>query len=292
MLTCEALLPLLPRSIFRKCKMTVIEEQIGSVRSCATSVESDTPQHNSISTYGIAKDLPLATLPRSGGRPRLSESTILPAHNGSFIRLGFGDKTNFWRFKRLLDILTASALLLALAPLMLVVALLVTLTSPGPILFRQKRLGRHNKMFYCLKFRSMVVNAEAILAEDAGLLAEFGESFKLKNDPRITPIGAFLRKSSLDELPQLFNILCGDMTLIGPRPIVPTELEMYGMQSGKLLSVTPGLSGQWQASGRSSTTYSERVAMDMDYIDRRSMLLDFKLIAKTAVAVFRRNGAH
>ena len=242
-------------------------------------------------TRSLTNDRSFGSSP-AGIMPAAGESTILPAHKGSFIRRGAGDRTNFWRAKRAVDIVAASVLLTILSPVMLGVALMVKLTSPGPMFFKQKRLGRHNKMFHCFKFRSMVVNAEDILARDAGMQAAFGENFKLKNDPRITSIGSFLRKSSLDELPQLFNILRGDMSLIGPRPIVPTELEMYGMSSGKLLSVTPGLSGQWQASGRSETSYAERVAMDMDYIDRRSILLDFQLIAKTAVAVFCRRGAH
>lgn len=256
--------------------MTAIEQEIDV--SCATG-------------SAVVKGAPLEELSSSIVAQAAGESTIYPAHKGSYIRRGAGDRTNFWRYKRVVDVLVASALLIIFAPVMLAVGLLVALTSPGPVLFRQKRLGRHNKMFHCFKFRSMVINAEEILARNAELRAEFSESFKLKNDPRVTPIGEFLRKSSLDELPQLFNVLRGDMTLIGPRPIVPTELEMYGMSSGKLLSVTPGLSGLWQASGRSETTYDERVAMDMDYIDRRSMLLDFTLIAKTAVAVFRRRGA-
>lgn len=222
---------------------------------------------------------------------RISELSELSSMSMNSFEPGSGTRHGFWRAKRAIDIVGASFLLLLASPVMLISALLVKLSSPGPVFFRQQRLGRHNKPFWCYKFRSMVVDAEAILARDRKLREEFGENFKLKNDPRITPIGAFLRKTSLDELPQLFNVLRGDMTLIGPRPIVPKELEQYGNSQDTLLSVTPGLSGMWQASGRSETSYSERVAMDMDYIERRSILLDVKLIAKTVIAVLRRNGA-
>jgi len=201
------------------------------------------------------------------------------------------NRLGFWRVKRAIDIVGAATLVILTAPILITVALLVRASSPGPIFFRQRRVGRHNKPFWCYKFRSMVVDAEAILQKDAAMREKFGENFKLKEDPRITPVGQFLRESSLDELPQLFNVLRGDMSLIGPRPVVPAELERYGESGNKLLSVTPGLSGMWQASGRSDTSYTERVAMDMDYIERRTVWLDIKLIAKTAIAVFRRNGA-
>ena len=201
------------------------------------------------------------------------------------------NRLGFWRVKRAIDIVGAATLVILTAPILITVALLVRASSPGPIFFRQRRVGRHNKPFWCYKFRSMVVDAEAILQKDAAMREKFGENFKLKEDPRVTPVGQFLRESSLDELPQLFNVLRGDMSLIGPRPVVPAELERYGESGNKLLSVTPGLSGMWQASGRSDTSYTERVAMDMDYIERRTVWLDIKLIAKTAIAVFRRNGA-
>ena len=193
--------------------------------------------------------------------------------------------------KRLIDIFLSAIFMALLSPLYLAVALAVKFTSPGPILFRQPRLGLQGSKFACIKFRSMRVDAEEILNRDPELRRQYEMAFKLENDPRITPIGNFLRRTSLDELPQFFNVLRGDMTLIGPRPIVPREIEKYGTHGTQLLTVKPGLSGHWQVHGRSETTYEERVAMDMLYIHRRSLALDIKLMAMTVVAVLRKRGA-
>jgi lipopolysaccharide/colanic/teichoic acid biosynthesis glycosyltransferase len=189
------------------------------------------------------------------------------------------------------DILFSVLFLVLAFPAYIAVALLVRISSPGPILYRQERLGANGRIFWCYKFRSMVVDADAILNLDPELKKQFRENFKLKNDPRITPIGGFLRRTSLDELPQFWNVLRGEMTLIGPRPIVPAELVKYGRFDRKLLSVKPGLSGLWQALGRSDTSYPERVAMDMLYIDNRSLLLDIKLMFMTVASVIRKTGA-
>jgi lipopolysaccharide/colanic/teichoic acid biosynthesis glycosyltransferase len=194
--------------------------------------------------------------------------------------------------KRIVDIIVAVLALVAFLPLFLIVALLVKVTSKGPVLFRQQRLGKNGKPFDCLKFRTMVVDAEQILHQDPALLREFENNFKLQHDPRITCIGHFLRRSSLDELPQFVNVLRGEMSLIGPRPIVPKELTKYHVYGGKLLSVKPGLSGMWQANGRSETTYAERIVMDMEYIDQCSFALDMKLLLLTLVSLFRRRGAY
>jgi len=193
--------------------------------------------------------------------------------------------------KRSLDLLGASTILILGLPVFVLIALLVKLSGPGPVFFRQRRLGVDGRQFWCYKFRSMVQDAEAVLRNDPQLKSQFDENFKLKHDPRITPIGNFLRKTSLDELPQFFNVLCGHMTLIGPRPIVPDEIVKYGKFDRKLLSVKPGLSGLWQALGRSDTSYPERVAMDMLYIDHQCMRLDLKLMMLTVVAVLRKKGA-
>ena len=194
-------------------------------------------------------------------------------------------------FKRAIDAAGAVVLLVALAPLFALIALLVKVTLPGPVFFRQVRLGRRGRPFWCLKFRTMVPDAEARLARDPALRAAFESNYKIKNDPRVSPFGAFLRRTSLDEMPQLWNVLCGEMSLIGPRPVVPPELAKYGLHAQKLLSVTPGLSGLWQTCGRSNTTYEQRVRFDMLYIDHRSAWLDLKLILLTVVAVCRRVGA-
>jgi len=193
--------------------------------------------------------------------------------------------------KRAIDVLGGMLGLLLSAPILLVVAILVRLSGAGPIIYKHKRLGLHGETFWCYKFRSMISDADRVLERDPELRKQFQENFKLDHDPRITPLGAFLRKTSLDELPQFFNVLRGDMTLIGPRPIVPAEIEKYGGYGPKLLSVRPGLSGFWQAYGRSDTSYHERVAMDMHYIDNKSLWMDLKLMAMTLIAVLRKDGA-
>ena len=193
--------------------------------------------------------------------------------------------------KRSIDFLGAAVLLIATSPLFLLISVLIKITLPGPVFFRQVRLGRHGRPFSCVKFRTMVVDAEDRLKRDPLLRAAFEANYKIKNDPRVSPLGALLRRTSFDELPQLWNVLIGDMSLIGPRPVVPPELAKYGTHARKLLSVTPGLSGLWQTCGRSDTTYEQRVRFDMLYIDHRSLWLDFKLILLTVVAVCRKVGA-
>jgi len=193
--------------------------------------------------------------------------------------------------KRGVDVSVAAALLVLMLPLFILVAALVKATSRGPVFFRHRRLGRHGREFACLKFRTMVVDAEEQLRRNDLLRRRFEETFKIKNDPRITPVGSFLRRSSLDELPQLWHVLRGEMSLIGPRPIVPPELAKYSIYGGKLLSVRPGLSGMWQVCGRSDTTYPQRVMMDMHYIDHRSLSLDLWLMLFTIAAVARKSGA-
>jgi lipopolysaccharide/colanic/teichoic acid biosynthesis glycosyltransferase len=194
--------------------------------------------------------------------------------------------------KRALDLVAAAALLAAAAPLMAAIAAAVRLTSPGPALFRQERLGRGGRPFACLKFRTMVRDAEAQLRSRAELRRAFEANYKIKDDPRLTPVGGLLRRYSLDELPQLWNVVRGEMSLIGPRPIVPPERAKYGEHAARLLSVKPGLGGMWQAYGRSDTTYDQRVALDLAYVEARSLWLDLKLLALTAAAVLRSRGAY
>jgi lipopolysaccharide/colanic/teichoic acid biosynthesis glycosyltransferase len=193
--------------------------------------------------------------------------------------------------KRLLDLSVGVPLLVLSLPAWLAATAAVKLTSPGPVFYRHRRLGRDGREFWCWKFRTMRTDADQILEQNPELRRQFEVDFKLDDDPRITRVGAFLRRTSLDELPQLVNILRGEMSLIGPRPIVPKELTKYGEDAEKLLTVPPGLGGLWQAFGRSDTTYPERVRMDMSYIDRRSLKMDLYLLLRTACAVFRRRGA-
>jgi exopolysaccharide biosynthesis polyprenyl glycosylphosphotransferase len=195
-------------------------------------------------------------------------------------------------FKRIFDVVSSTLLLIILSPLFLVLIVLVKLDSKGPVFFGHKRIGYKGETISVYKFRSMVQNAEEVLRNfTPEQKAEFEKNFKLDDDPRVTKIGAFLRKTSLDELPQLINIIKGDMSVVGPRPIVQKEVVKYGKYADKLFSVKPGLTGFWQANGRSDTTYDERVQMDMYYIDNRSTLLDIKILFKTVIAVIRKEGA-
>jgi lipopolysaccharide/colanic/teichoic acid biosynthesis glycosyltransferase len=195
-------------------------------------------------------------------------------------------------YKRIIDVVLASVLLILATPLMCLIALLIKVTSPGGVIFKQRRLGQSGREFWCYKFRTMIANAEAQLQQRADLRRQFEESYKIKGDPRVTLLGRFLRKTSLDELPQLYNVLRGELSLIGPRAIVPLELAKYGRYGQRLLSVRPGLSGFWQVCGRSDTTYDQRVQMDMFYIANRSVALDLKLIALTAYTILRGRGAY
>ncbi|WP_242950226.1 sugar transferase [Clostridium intestinale] len=195
-------------------------------------------------------------------------------------------------FKRIFDVVSSTLLLITLSPLFLILIILVKLDSKGPVFFGHKRIGYKGEIISVYKFRSMVQNAEEVLRNfTPEQKAEFEKNFKLDDDPRVTKIGAFLRKTSLDELPQLINIIKGDMSVVGPRPIVQKEVVKYGKYADKLFSVKPGLTGFWQANGRSDTTYDERVQMDMYYIDNRSTLLDIKILFKTVIAVIRKEGA-
>jgi len=194
--------------------------------------------------------------------------------------------------KRSFDILAASVLLVLLAPLMLVLAAIVKLEDGGPVFFRQPRVGRLSEGFNMIKFRSMRTDAEDLLSSIAHLNESDGVLFKVRNDPRVTPIGRFLRKYSLDELPQLFNVLRGDMSIVGPRP--PLEREVVGYQAHvqRRLLVRPGMTGLWQVSGRSSLSWSESVRLDLYYVDNWSMTTDLVIMAKTVKAVLTSDGAY
>lgn len=193
--------------------------------------------------------------------------------------------------KRAFDIIVALAVLMVSSPLFLLIALLVRLDSSGPILFKRRVIGKHGGSFNMYKFRSMVERAEEILEQDEELRKLYYVNAKLKFDPRITRIGKFLRKTSLDELPQLINVLLGNMTFVGPRPIASDEIELYGPAVEKFKTVTPGITGIWQTCGRSETSYEMRVEMDLHYIETRSILLDLWIIVSTVPAVLLKRGA-
>lgn len=196
------------------------------------------------------------------------------------------------------DIVFASVALLVTAPVMLAILLVVKASSPGPVLFRHQRMGRGHRPFTCLKFRTMVVGAEDILQrmldDDPERRAEFEAEFKLHDDPRVTRIGRWLRRTSLDELPQFWNVLRGEMSVVGPRPVVEDELEKYGTWQSLVLSVRPGITGLWQVSGRNDVDYDERVAMDVGYVRTRSFLTDLGIVLRTvrSMVMVRSNGAY
>lgn len=194
--------------------------------------------------------------------------------------------------KRLFDIIVSFLGLLILSPLFLLLTILIKCDSKGPVFFIQKRIGRNGKKFGIFKFRTMRINAEELIASfTPEQLKEWKENFKLKNDPRITRVGKFLRNTSLDELPQLINIFIGNMSLVGPRPIVEEELEWYGEKKNVLLSVRPGLTGWWATNGRSEVSYPERCNYELYYVYNCSLFLDIKILFKTFSAVFSRKGA-
>lgn len=196
---------------------------------------------------------------------------------------------------RAADFAIALAALIFAAPLMLLVALAVWLEDRSPALFAQRRLGRGGSYFGCLKFRSMAPDAEARLAEVLhncpAARREWEDKQKLTHDPRITRVGAFIRRTSLDELPQLFNVLRGDMSLVGPRPITDSERARYGRYYDHYCSVVPGITGLWQISGRTGTTYQRRVALDVIYIRRRGAMLYFAILVRTVPSVLMARGA-
>jgi len=196
----------------------------------------------------------------------------------------------FW--KRFFDLLVSSLALLVLLPVMLVLALLVRLESPGPIIFRQIRIGRYGRPFIFYKFRSMRENAQELRPLIEHMNEKDGTVFKIKHDPRITKIGRVLRKYSLDELPQLFNVLKGDMSLVGPRPLAASDVCMLDTIYYRRLAVPPGCTGLWQVSGRSNMDFEEWMRLDLYYVDNISFGLDMKILLKTIPAVLKGDGAY
>ena len=195
-------------------------------------------------------------------------------------------------FKRFMDMLLSFICITLGSPVFILTALLVKLTSPGPIIFSQVRVGKYGRHFKFYKFRSMYIDAEARKAE----LLKLNESgdgviFKMKHDPRITPVGRFIRKFSIDELPQLFNVMLGDMSLVGPRPPLPSEVKSYSIEERKRLNITPGITCIWQVSGRSELPFQQQMALDKQYIASRSAWKDFLILLKTVPAILTGKGA-
>jgi Undecaprenyl-phosphate galactose phosphotransferase WbaP len=198
--------------------------------------------------------------------------------------------------KRYIDIVAGVLILVAITPLLLLISLAIRIDSPGPVIYRARRVGRQGQRFDCLKFRTMHRDAErklgALLAAHPELRDEYEATHKLRVDPRITRVGEILRRTSLDELPQLFNVLRGEMSLVGPRPIVQAEIQKYGEIYRLFTQVRPGMTGYWQVNGRSDTSYDERVEMDNFYITNWTPWLDFVILVQTVRVVFKGKGAY
>ena len=188
-------------------------------------------------------------------------------------------------FKTLLDFLFSIFFLIASLPFFIIISILIKFSSRGPIFFLQERIGKNNIPFKCIKFRTMHPEAkdilENLLINDKKLKMEFEKTHKIKNDPRITTIGKLLRKTSLDELPQFFNVLKNEMSIVGPRPIVNKEKKKYGKNFKKVLSVKPGITGLWQVSGRNNLTYKTRIKLDLNYVENYNFLMDIRIIIRT-----------
>jgi len=231
----------------------------------------------------------------------VGEEAILQETTINNINIMKKEKTNkkvLYKFtKRIIDIIGSIIGILILIPTTLIIYLArkVLKEDKGPLFYEQLRYGKNGKIFRLYKFRSMCIGADKKLKEylenNDEAREEFEKTHKLQNDPRITKIGNFLRKSSLDELPQMINILKGDMSFVGPRPVVEKEVEEYGTNKDKFLSVRPGLTGYWQVNGRSNTTYEERMKMELYYVDNCSLWLDIKIFFKTFITVFKKEGA-
>ena len=243
-------------------------------------------------TYGVSEKV---NIRMSSGLYEIL-TTGLTINEIAYVPLVYVNKVRLDRvdnvLKFIFDYLLAIISLIILAPFLLLIAFCIKISSPGPVLYRRLVMGLNGKQFYALKFRTMVTNGDEVLDQHPELKSELQTNHKLKDDPRITPIGAFLRKYSLDELPQLFNVLKRDMSLVGPRMISPEEAPMYKQFVMNLLTVLPGITGLWQVSGRSDISYEERVRLDMYYVRNWSLWLDFQLLFQTIPAVLRAKGAY
>lgn len=237
--------------------------------------------------FGVPFALPAYSFRLDRARPMASKAVA----DGYLHYTSVDYRPHQMAFKRLFDIVTSAIALWMLLPLLGVVALIIKLTSRGPVFFKQVRVGLHGKPFNMLKFRSMVVNAEELKATLAAQNEQTGPVFKMKNDPRITGIGRFIRKFSIDELPQLINVLRGDMSVVGPRPPVPSEVAKYEAWQRRRLSVRPGLTCIWQVSGRNQISFEQWMYLDMQYIDHWSLSSDINLILKTVPVVLTGRGA-
>ncbi len=227
-----------------------------------------------------------------------THQSITKTSNRSLVRERLARSQSQDKLKRAFDIVFSLAVLLLCAPIYLALAMAIICTSSGSVFYIQERVGRDHKRFGCIKFRTMVPNADRLLdetiAQSAELRREFSENFKLKEDPRITKIGKFLRITNLDELPQFFNVLKGEMSVVGPRPLVPEEIARYGDRIDRVLTIRPGITGLWQVSGRNDIPYAQRIEIDVNYVKRRNFWLDLQIVIKTIHLTLmpKNNGAY
>ena len=235
------------------------------------------------SSHAIAQELPAAASPSPSAPIMESEFSL-------YIRPR-SERLSYLAPKRTLDLLCASVILIALFPLFAALAVAIKLDSPGSVLFKQTRVGKNGKRFGCYKFRSMRSDAEKLLAELQHLNERNGPAFKITNDPRVTRLGRFIRKYSLDEFPQLINVIKGEMSLVGPRPPLPSEVALYKPQYFRRLEVTPGMTGLWQVNGRDMSDFERWVQWDVEYVDSCCLLLDVKILLRTPLAVISGKGA-
>lgn len=221
----------------------------------------------------------------------ISDISVLKMHTKNYKKIA--EKKLIYRIiKRTFDVILSLIAFIVLLPVFVIISLAIKLDSKGPAIFKHTRIGKNGKIIKVYKFRTMVNNAEEMIKDfTPEQQKEFKEKYKLTNDPRVTRVGKFLRSTSLDELPQIVNIIKGDLSIIGPRSVVLEELQKYGNDIEKFISVTPGLTGYWAANGRSNTTYEQRMQMELFYIDNRSLKMDIKIFFKTIQSVIMKRGA-
>ena len=275
-----------------------IEDVVGAARACGAdtvavtaglAIRSERVRRIAWSLEGSDIDLVIAPAIADVAGPRI---TMRPVSGLPLIYVDEPQFTGGRRVvKRAVDLVGGFFLLVLLSPVLLVAALAVRLSGPGPVLFRQERVGRDGSTFACLKFRSMRPDAEAVLSELADRNEASGPLFKIKDDPRITPVGRVLRRTSVDELPQLFNVLAGSMSLVGPRPLAVADEQFRGDERRRML-VRPGITGLWQVSGRGDQSWDEAVRLDLYYVENWSLSLDIAILLRTALAVVRGQGAY
>ncbi len=281
---------------FEDAEAVIRQTGVQHVMVIAPGLSSDAVQDIVYRVQPLVKKV--AFIPDMGSLPlaTLDTESLIDGHIVSF---SFRNNLALWynrAVKRVFDVVCTLIGIICLSPFFLAIALWIYKDSPGPIIFKHRRVGRNGKEFNCYKFRSMCVDADVklkeLLARDPEARKEWETEFKLKNDPRITKSGAFLRKTSLDELPQVFNVLKGEMSLVGPRPIIQAEVPKYGPYIKDFYMVRPGVTGMWQTGGRSDTTYEERVQMDTWYVRNWNVWFDIVLIWRTIAVVLKHKGAY